>query len=267
MQIPDGAQFKSLSPFEQLVAVMAALRAPDGCPWDRRQNHQSMANYLAEEAYEAIDAIEAGDDQALCEELGDVLFQVVCHAQMASERRAFDATDVCQAIVAKMVRRHPHVFGEERLTPEEVKDRWHQIKRAEKSEQKDLSILEGVPGSLPPLARARVILSKVSQVGFAWPNPEAALGKVEEELDEVRTALAADDRQALEEELGDMLFASAALAHRLGIDPEVALRRAQQKFTARFRRLESQVEDWQQENGASLAVRWNQVAAGGEQKA
>lgn len=252
VKIPESETFQALSPFQQLVEIMAQLRAPGGCPWDRKQTHETLTPYLVEESHELIDAIESGDDEEIAEELGDVLLQVVFHAQLGRERGAFTVEDVAQKIVDKMVRRHPHVFGDEVIEESEgVKERWLQLKQEEKSR----GVLDGVARSLPPMARARTVLKKVGLVGFRWPGAEAALSKVQEEVAEVGAVL--NDRPRAEEELGDLLLAVCGLAHTLEVDPEKAMRGSLERFCTRFERVEAQVGGrWDQ---ADLATAWEQA--------
>lgn len=224
--------------FQDLVQVMATLRGPGGCPWDREQTHASLRPYLLEEAYEVLEAIEADDPDRLREELGDLLLQVVFHAQIASERGQFTIEDVVVTIHDKLVRRHPHVFGGVQGvdTPEKVKERWEALKRAERGV--DASALDGVPSSLPALIRAQKLYQRASQAGFEWPDPRSALDKVHEELAELDEAVASRDTAAVQEEVGDVLMTVAKVAAFAGVDAEQALRDACAKFTRRFRSLE-----------------------------
>ncbi|MBI1261749.1 MAG: nucleoside triphosphate pyrophosphohydrolase [Rhizobiales bacterium] len=243
-----------LTRIEKLLEIMAQLRARDGgCPWDLEQDFKSIAPYTIEEAYEVADAIELGDMKELREELGDLLFQVVFHAQMASEEGHFDFGDVVRAINEKMIRRHPHVFGdEEARNAGAVKGRWEEIKaeeKAAKGEAAPQSILDDVPLALPALVRAVKLQNKAARVGFDWPDISLVLDKLNEEMLELSTELAkGGDMDRLEDELGDMLFVYANLARHLKIDPENALRRANAKFRRRFGR----IEDWLAEKGTAL---------------
>ena len=228
-----------------LLDLMAALRHPEtGCPWDIRQSFGSIAPYTIEEAYEIADAIERGDLGDLRDELGDLLLQVVFHARMAEEQGAFDFGDVVVAITEKLIRRHPHVFGEARdLSPEEVKALWDEIKRAEKAARigggdEPSGALSGVPLALPALTRADKLTRKAAKVGFDWSDAGGVTAKIEEALAEARAALAAGSRDAIEDEIGDLLFAAANLARHAGIDPEAALRRTNAKFERRFGSIE-----------------------------
>ncbi len=232
-----------LTPFERLVRVMEVLRSPRGCNWDKKQTHKSLLPYLLEEAYEVIEVIEGGKKSELCEELGDLLIQIVFHAQIASERGDFDINDSINRVVDKMIARHPHVFGDKKdLSPEQVNDQWERMKTG--SGEKT-SVLGGVPKTLPALTMAFRIGEKASGMGFDWRKAEEVLQKVSEELGEIETEFEADDRtrkEALADEIGDLLFATASLARKSGIDPELALRRALDKFRNRFGRLEASVK-------------------------
>jgi MazG family protein len=224
---------------------MARLRDPDGgCPWDRGQSFASIAPYTIEEAYEVADAIARDDLDELRDELGDLLFQVVFHAQMAQEQGAFDFDDVAQAICDKMLRRHPHVFAETEYASEaEQFAHWEQLKaeeRASKSAtQEKHSAIDGVALALPALSRAAKLQKRAARVGFDWDDIEPVYAKVEEEIAEVRQAAAGEGAEALQAELGDLLFAAVNLARHHGVDPEIALRGANDKFARRFRAVES----------------------------
>jgi tetrapyrrole methylase family protein/MazG family protein len=227
-----------------LVRVVARLRAPDGCPWDRAQTHRSLRRHLLDEAYELIDAIEDGDPSRLRDELGDVLLQAVFHAQMASDESVFDIDDVAELTVEKLIRRHPHVFAEvEADTPEEVYANWERIKAAEGEER---PIDAEMPGSLPSLIAAQKVQRRAAGRGFDWAHLAGAIEKVREELAELEEAAVAHEgadregsaKDALEEEVGDVLFAVTALARRLGVDAETALRSTIRKFVGRFEAME-----------------------------
>lgn len=259
---------KSDSTFSELVAIMARLRGPDGCPWDRKQTHATLRPYLLEEAYEALEAIDAEDDAELCQELGDVLLQVVFHAQIAAEEGRFDIEAVGQDIVEKLIRRHPHVFANEHADgADEVLRRWEQIKKQERREQGEAapSLLEGVPKNLPALMRAQRIQARVAQQGFDWDGVDGALDKVEEEFAEVRRAWEAGGSAAVEEEFGDLLFSLVNASRFLKVDPEQALRRAVAKFECRFRALEEAVQARGEEVAAlslaALDAVWDEVKA------
>lgn len=221
------------TPMEQLLRIMARLRAPDGCPWDLEQTHASLRQSVIEEAYEVSAAINSGDDANLREELGDLLLQPVFHAQMAKDAGRFDFDDVARSIVEKLVRRHPHVFGTENAADAaEVLTRWDEIKRAEKGNAAPASALDGVTEGLPALMRAEKVQKRAAKVGFDWPEVAPVLEKVREELAEVEAVLG--DQDKLEDELGDLLFVAVNLARKLKVDPEVALQRATDKFARRF---------------------------------
>ena len=248
--------------FGRLVEVVARLRRE--CPWDRKQTHESIRPYLIEEAYEVAEAIGSGDDGELKEELGDLLLQVVFHARMAEERGAFSVGDVVKDLVEKLVRRHPHVFGEVEVEDaEEVLERWEEIKKKEGRE----SLLDGVPRSLPALLRARRVQEKASKVGFDWERAEGALGKLGEELGELEDAMRSGDRVRAEEELGDLLFSVVNLSRFLGLDPEWALHKAIDKFVARFKKVEEELaERGRDPREATLEEMdriWDKTKAGG----
>jgi len=236
--------------FEDLVAVQARLRAPGGCPWDREQTHSTLRTYLIEEAYEVLDAIEKESAPELAEELGDLLLQVLFHADLARETGAFDISNVISGIHDKMVRRHPHVFGNVKAeTSGEVLKNWAQLKAKEKqvASQKGAapgnpapSALDGVPRNLPALLEAYQMTRRASQVGFDWERAEGIFEKLEEETTELRAALAASNRRAAEEEVGDLLFSVVNLARFLGLDPEVTLKHSNRKFKERFQEMESE---------------------------
>jgi tetrapyrrole methylase family protein / MazG family protein len=225
---------------------MATLRSPHGCPWDRRQTHRSLRPYLLEETYEALDAIARRDFAALRSELGDVLFQIVFHSEVAAAAGRFDASDVIREVTAKLIRRHPHVFtpagkplGRSAIrSPNRVLEQWERIKAQEQAEaHARVGVLSGVPRSLPALLRAHKIGKRAATVGFDWPHTAAVLDKVDEEIQELRQALP-EGRARTVEELGDLLFALANLARKLGVEPEAALAGANDKFTRRFHAVE-----------------------------
>src|ERR1700730_18636559 len=223
---------------DRLRHIVARLRSPDGCPWDREQTHQSLKPHLIEECYELIDAIDAGDDKEIKEELGDLLLQVVLHSQMASEENRFSMDDVASVIADKLGNRHPHVFGETRLPDSAaVLMQWEVIKRAEKQERR--SALDGVPKTLPALARAQKVQSKAARVGFDWNSAEGALEKVREELREIESA----PENCLPEEVGDLLFAVVNFARKKELDAEQLLNQATAKFGARFQAMERLAAD------------------------
>jgi MazG family protein len=234
-----------LRTFDHLVAIMDRLREPGGCPWDREQTYETLRGFLLEEAYEVAEAIDAGVPADLCEELGDLLFQVVFLARLAKERGDFDAADVIEGIASKMVRRHPHVFADDTAAnTEDVLRKWEEIKRREKAASREgqlaprPSVLDGVPRALPALLKAQRLGDKAARVGFDWPDAASVMNKVDEEAAELRAAVAAGERARASEEVGDLLFSIAMLARRLGIDPEGALEGANRKFRSRFGHVE-----------------------------
>lgn len=230
--------------FDDLVKVMARLRGEGGCPWDREQDHRTLTRYLVEESYEAIEAIEEDDLDALREELGDVLLQVVFHAQIEAEVGTWTARDVIGGIVEKLVRRHPHVFGEVGVSgADEVLRNWETIKRAEKGAGWRESVLDGVPAGMPALMRALEISKRVVKVGFEWERFEDVLAKMEEETYELRQAVAQGDRAAVAAEVGDLLFTLVNVARWQRVDPEEALRDMVRRFSARFRHLEERARE------------------------
>jgi ATP diphosphatase len=245
-QVPP---MKPSSDIARLIEIMAALRTPGtGCPWDLEQDFATIAPYTIEEAYEVADAIERGDFDDLRDELGDLLLQVVFHARMAQEEGLFAFGDVVQAITEKLVRRHPHVFGDTTsLSPEAVKGLWDQIKSREKADRAarrrgdsaDKSALAGVPPTLPALTRALKLQQKAGKVGFDWNDPHAVLAKIREEADEISAALASGDRTGAAAETGDLMFAVVNLARHLDADPEAALRATNRKFERRFAFIEN----------------------------
>jgi uncharacterized protein YabN with tetrapyrrole methylase and pyrophosphatase domain len=266
--------------FQTLVEIMQALRAPGGCPWDRKQTYESLRPFVLEETYEVLEAIDRGDIDALAGELGDFLFEAVFLAQIAADEERFTIADAIDAINAKLIRRHPHVFGEEAaaaampgskrgardrrtrapkvaqalrpvaqalrpaLHPAEVLEQWEQIKaREQKHAGEQQSLLRGVPRALPSLLRSHEIGTRVASVGFEWPTPADVVLKIEEEVRELREAIDKGDRRHANEEMGDLLFSIANLARKLGIEPESALREANEKFTRRFQALERRFEE------------------------
>jgi len=234
----------------RLIEIMAVLRTPGtGCPWDLQQTFETIAPYTIEEAYEVADAIARGDLDDLREELGDLLLQVVFHSRMAQEQGAFDFADVVESLTAKLVRRHPHVFGDARgLTPKAVEGLWERIKSAERAEKGGgasggETAFAGVPVGLPALTRALKLQAKAGKVGFDWNDPLAVLAKIREEADEIERELAAGDRVAAAAEVGDLLFAVVNLARHLDADPEAVLRATNGKFERRFTAIERALAD------------------------
>jgi tetrapyrrole methylase family protein / MazG family protein len=228
---------------DRLLAIMARLRGPDGCPWDREQTLASLRPYVLEETYEVLEAIDAGDPREHCEELGDLLLQIVFQAQLAGEAGQFAFQDVAEAISNKLVSRHPHVFGDADVKDAEgVLRQWAELKRQEKlAKGGGRSVLEGVPREMPALARADRLTEKASRIGFDWPDARGARAKVDEELAELDAAIASGDRVEIEHELGDALFALANLARKLQVAPEEALRGTVARFIARFEHIEERL--------------------------
>jgi MazG family protein len=227
-----------VSPIDRLKQIVQRLRSPVGCPWDREQTHESLKPHVIEECYELIDAIDDKDDEGMQEELGDLLLQVVLHAQMASEEGRFDFDSVAEVISEKLVRRHPHVFGDTKLaTSDAVLKQWDAIKRREKTER--ASALDGVPRGLPALAKAQKAQSKAARVGFDWPDAEGSLQKVKEEIKELEQV---ETGEKLAEELGDLLFSVVNFARKSKLDAEELLQAATRKFSERFRKMEALAE-------------------------
>jgi len=230
-----------MSDIQKLLDIMTRLRGPEGgCPWDREQTFRTIAPYTIEEAYEVADAIEQNDLPELRSELGDLLFQVVFHSQMAKEMGAFDFADVVAAINEKMIRRHPHVFGDAQVEDAAAQtQRWEDIKAKERRDKGEVaSTLHGVTAGLPALTRAKKLQGRAARVGFDWPNVSQVLDKLDEELAEVREALDIGELDAIEDEIGDLLFVCVNLARHVKVEPETALRRANRKFERRFHYME-----------------------------
>jgi MazG family protein len=258
----------SQPPIQQLRAIIARLRAPDGCPWDREQTHASLRAGLIEEAYEVVEAINQNDDANLCEELGDLLLQPIFHAQIAAEEGRFNFDDVARTVVEKLLRRHPHVFGEDQCADSaEVLRKWDDIKRAEKGVEKAASALDGVSGGLPALMRAEKVQKKAARVGFDWSEITPVVAKVREELAEVEAELPhGASNPKIEEEIGDLLFSVVNLARKLRVDGETALQRSTDKFSTRFRQVEALARQrWLAMEKMSLAeldALWDEVKRG-----
>lgn len=252
---------------KKLLEVMACLRDPQtGCPWDVEQTFSTIAPYTIEEAYEVAGAIDRGDLEQLQDELGDLLLQVVFHAQMAKEAGAFDFDAVAGSIVAKMVRRHPHVFGDAQVASAAAQTRaWEAHKAEERASTGHDRVLDGVSPGQPALLRAHKLGKRAAGVGFDWPDAAGARAKIDEELDELSGAVEEADAAAVAEEVGDLLFAVANLGRKLGVNPEEALRRANGKFESRFAQVEQAVQasgdDWSAFDLAALDALWGQAKA------
>jgi tetrapyrrole methylase family protein/MazG family protein len=252
--------------FQQLVSIMARLRGEGGCPWDREQTFDTIKPYTLEETYEVLDAIDQRDWPGLAEELGDFMLQAVFYAQMASEQGLFGIDQSLDAINQKLVRRHPHVFGEQSAeTAGDVKRIWGEVKAAEKKEkgQKEDGLLNGVPRALPALVEAQQITSRAAAVGFDWENPEQVIEKLHEELAEFADARRGQSQSDLEDELGDLLFVLVNLARFFKVDPEQALRRTNAKFRARFgyieRRLAERGRKFEESNIEEMEALWQEA--------
>jgi tetrapyrrole methylase family protein / MazG family protein len=220
--------------FARLVEIIAKLRGPEGCPWDKKQTHTSLREYLLQESYEVLDALDEDNQLKLCQELGDLLLQIVLHARIASETGEFDIEAVLKNINTKLVRRHPHVFGQTRVSnAEEVSHNWEQIKKTER--HPEASILDSVPGQMPALAYSQEIQRRAAQIGFDWENIDGVIDKLVEEVKEYKETANQAER---EDEFGDLFFTLVNVARRVGVDPEVALRQANRKFFRRFSGME-----------------------------
>lgn len=225
-------------PLPRLRAIVSLLRSPEGCPWDREQTHESLRPGLLEEACETIDAITRADDANLREELGDLLLQIVFHTDLAQERGAFTLEDAARHVCEKLIRRHPHVFGEAKASGTgEVLRQWEQIKREEKGA--GASILDGIPRALPALVRAQNVQKKAARVGFDWPDAHGVIDKFREEVAELSVEIGSGDPRRLEHEIGDILFTAVNMARKLGVEAELALENSTQRFMRRFRHAEA----------------------------
>ncbi|MBD3234796.1 MAG: nucleoside triphosphate pyrophosphohydrolase [candidate division Zixibacteria bacterium] len=225
--------------FDRLLEIMATLRSPEGCPWDREQSHSSLKPYLIEETYELLDAIDADDALKIKEELGDLLLHIVFHAQIGKDDNRFDIVDVINGITDKLIKRHPHVFGdaEKELSSEQVLENWETIK-ADTSENKEYYVLNGVPASMPALLKAYRIQEKVARFGFDWSNPIEILDKLDEEKSELRQVIKNGNQELVEDELGDLLFTIVNLCRHYNVVPESALNSTCEKFKRRFQKME-----------------------------
>ncbi len=229
--------------FDRLVDVVAMLRSDNGCPWDLAQTHESLKADLIEEAYELIEAIDAKVPKKICDELGDLLMQVMLHSQIATDRNEFSVDEVIENLTEKLVRRHPHVFGSVVATDEnEVLENWEEIKRGEDGNKDRKSSLDGIPHSLPSLQRAEKIQKRASRAGFDWDQTEDVLPKLQEEIDEIEESIRNDDITEIEMEIGDLLFSVVNLCRFLNVQPEEALRKSTRKFVDRFQRMETALE-------------------------
>jgi MazG family protein len=261
--------------FRDLVALVDRLRGPGGCPWDREQTFDTLKPMMLEEAYEVLDAMDSGDRQEFCSELGDLLFQVVFLSRVAEDEGAFQIDDVAQKIITKMIRRHPHVFGDVNApTADAVVENWESIKRSERAEKQGNtaavasppSILEGI-APMPALLTANKLTTKAARVGFDWPNIEEIFAKLHEEVDELKEALletsAVSDEGRIEQEVGDLLFVAVNIARFLRIDPETALRKTNQKFVSRFQHIEHRLreagKDFSQSNLEEMERFWQEA--------
>jgi tetrapyrrole methylase family protein/MazG family protein len=250
--------------FDGLVELQIRLLAPNGCPWDREQTHESLRTYLIEEAYEVLDALESGDPDKFAEELGDLLLQIIFHSQLASQARLFDVGDVIERVHTKMVRRHPHVFGTDKAdTAAQVLKNWEQLKAEERrqerisrglsaeatQDEKPASLLSGIPRTLPAVMEAYQLTRRASRVGFDWPNIGGVLDKLREEIQELEAEIANGNAARIESEAGDLLFSVVNVVRFLKLDPEIALKKANRKFVERFHDMEAQAT----ESGKKLA--------------
>ncbi len=235
---------ENLKSFDTLIKIIAKLRAPDGCPWDKEQTHKSLRNNILSETYEVIEALDKGEAAELCEELGDLLLQIVLHAQIAKDDKEFDIGDIIEGISGKLIRRHPHIFGDVKVKDsKDVMHNWEALKKQEKPERK--SMLAGVPKDMPALAYAYEISRRAVRVGFEWENLQGVIDKIQEEIGEIKDAKNNEEKT---DEIGDLLFTLVNYARWEGVDPETALREANQKFYRRF----SKVEELARKQGKEL---------------
>jgi len=251
--------------FQALVDILDTLRGDQGCPWDKEQDETSIVNYFLEEVYEAAEAVLKKNDQALKEELGDVLMEVVFLARIYKEKKAFDIGDVLEGINRKMIRRHPHVFGPQVIeSSDEVIENWNKLKDIEKSRT---SVLEGLPGNLPALLQAFQLGQRVSLHGFDWNRPEDVLNKVQEEIEELEEAIAKRNKNGISGEIGDLLFSLVNLSRHLGVNPEMALRLTNEKFIERFgyveKRIKEQGREGEEISLAELDKLWEEAKRAG----
>ncbi len=260
---PDG--------MTRLRYIVHRLRAPGGCPWDQEQTHESLIPHVLEEAYEVVDAIRSGNPELMCEEFGDLLLQPVLHAEIASETGAFDLDKMAHGLAEKLIRRHPHVFGEaSAATSDAVLTQWDAIKRQEKGVQKE-GHLHGVGGGLPALMRGQKLQKKAARVGFDWPDVAPVFGKIREEAAEIEEAVAEGDMAAIEDEVGDLLFSVVNLARKLGVEAEAALAAANEKFVRRFHAVEAALTEQGKKLGEAtleeMDAAWDAIKAAGADQA
>ena len=253
--------------FLALLEIISRLRAPDGCPWDQKQTPQTFKQYLVEETHELVEAINEDDPGHIREELGDLLFQVIFLNNLYQEKDLFTISEVIDSISAKMIRRHPHVFGEVAVTgSDEVVVNWEAIKNAEKGKESRKSRLDGIPNTYPALMKAKKLQVRAAKDGFDWPDAAPIWDKLEEEIGEVKEALTENDADHLEDEIGDLFFVAVNLARKLGVDPEIALQRANRKFETRYRGMETLIESRGQKlSDLDLAAQdklWDEVKRG-----
>ena len=235
--------------FKELVDIIAKLRSEDGCPWDREQTHETLKTGIIEEAYEVVETIDGKDDEKLEEELGDLLMQILLNAQIAKDEGNFDINGVIQRISEKLIRRHPHVFGDLQVKDsQEIMRNWDRIKSEERASKDENSLMDGIPVNLPALMQARKVQSRASRVGFDWDKAEDVLKKVEEEVSELKEGISNSDQESIKEEIGDILFSIVNLSRFLNVEPEGALRQTTAKFIRRFKQMEVQITN----NGKSL---------------
>jgi len=251
--------------WDRLVQIMDTLRGENGCPWDKKQTRESLKPYLIEEAYEVLEAIEEKDAKKLKEELGDLLYQILFHARISKENSEFDIEDVLSASCEKMVRRHPHVFGDKKAdSAEEVLKQWEEIKKGEKGNDRK-SILEGVPAHLPALLRAHQLQARAARVGFDWEHVDQVFAKVQEEMGEFEEAFRGGDRERMESELGDLLFALVNIGRFIEVSPEDALRKTISRFMSRFRHIEEDIArqglEWKDVSLNEMEELWQEAKA------
>jgi len=234
---------KAGNEFQKLVDVVAELRGDHGCPWDKQQTHESLRKFVIEETYEVVEAVDQGSDSKLKEELGDLLLQTLLHARIAEERGAFDAADVCRVIREKLLRRHPHVFGDVEVAGvDDVLHNWEEIKAGEPGYEDRQSVLDGAPKSLPALVRASEMSKRAAKVGFEWPDISGVLDKLREETGELVEAIESARPDEIEREIGDLLFVIVNIARFVGVDPEESLREMLKRFSSRFRQIEERAK-------------------------